>query len=113
MGSIPSSSSTPSTSTKNCWPGWTSRCRAAPLLAGTSFSNADCAVVPYILRLELLKLAGMWDGQAAIGDWWGRMRERPSVKAAILDRMTETDWAPFRNLAPDPWPKVETLLRAA
>ena len=78
-----------------------------------NLANADCAVVPYILRLELLKLAGMWDRQAAIGDWWGRMRERPSVKAAILDRMTETDWAPFRNLAPDPWPKVETLLRAA
>ena len=87
--------------------------QSGPYLAGTRFSNADCAVVPYILRLELLKLAGMWDGQAAIGDWWERMRERPSVKAAILDRMTETDWAPFRNLAPDPWPKVETLLRAA
>ena len=26
-----------------------------------SFSNADCAVIPYILRLELLKLGGMWD----------------------------------------------------
>ena len=57
--------------------------------------------------------AGMWDRYPAIGDWWGRMRERPSVKAAIFDRMTETDWAPFRNLAPDPWPKVEALLRAA
>ena len=30
-------------------------------LAGGSFSNADCAVIPYILRLELLKLGGMWE----------------------------------------------------
>lgn len=82
-------------------------------LAGESFSNADCAVVPYILRLELLKLAGMWDRHAAIGDWWTRMRERRSVRAAIFDRMTESDWAPFRNLAPDPWPQVEVLLQAA
>jgi len=82
-------------------------------LAGDSFSNADCAVVPYILRLELLKLAGMWDRYPAIGEWWARIRERPSVKAAIFDRMTESDWAPFRNLAPDPWPKVEALLQAA
>ena len=82
-------------------------------LAGGAFSNADCAVIPYILRLELLKLGGMWDRHPAIGDWWARMRERPSVKAALIDRMTDTDWAPFRNLAPDPWPKVQSLMKAA
>jgi len=84
-----------------------------PYLAGDSFSNADCAVIPYIVRLELLKLAGMWDRYPALEAWWTRMRGRPSVKAAIYDRMSETDWAPFRNLAPDPWPKVEALLKAA
>jgi len=82
-------------------------------LAGDSFSNADCAVIPYIVRLELLKLAGMWDRYPSIAQWWARMRERSSVKATIFERMTETDWAPFRNLAPDPWPKVEVLLKAA
>jgi glutathione S-transferase len=82
-------------------------------LAGNDFSNADCAVIPYILRLELLKLAGMWDRYPAIGDWWARMRERPSVKATVIDRMTDMDWAPFRNLAPDPWPKVQSLMKAA
>jgi len=41
------------------------------------------------------------------------VRARPSVKAAILDRMSEADWAPFKNLSPDPWPKVQTLLEAA
>jgi glutathione S-transferase len=87
--------------------------QSGPYLVGDSFSNADCSVIPYILRLELLKLRGMWDHYPVIDDWWSRMRERPSVKAAILDRMSETDWAPFRNLAPDPWPKVETLLQAA
>src|SRR6516162_766043 len=82
-------------------------------LAGDDFSNADCAVIPYILRLELLKLAGMWDRYPAIADWWARMRERPSVKTAVIDRMTDRDWAPFRNLAPDPWPKVQSLMKAA
>jgi glutathione S-transferase len=82
-------------------------------LAGDSFSNADCAVIPYIVRLELLKLAGMWDRYPSIAQWWARLRERCSVKATIFERMTETDWAPFRNLAPDPWPKVEALLKAA
>jgi glutathione S-transferase len=82
-------------------------------LAGERFSNADCAVIPYILRLELLKLSGMWDRYPAVGEWWARIRARPSVKAAIFDRMTEADVAPFKNLDPDPWPKVQELLRAA
>ena len=87
--------------------------KEGPYLAGDSFSNADCAVIPYILRLELLKLVGMWAPYPTIADWWLRMRERPSVKAAIFDRMTEADWAPFKNLAPDPWPKVQELMKAA
>jgi glutathione S-transferase len=87
--------------------------RAGPFLAGAAFSNADAAVVPYILRLELLKLSGLWAKYPAIAAWWERMRNRPSVKATIFDRMTDADWAPFKNLAPDPWPKVEALLKAA
>ena len=82
-------------------------------LAGDGFSNADCAVIPYILRLELLKLGDMWAQYPAISQWWARMSTRPSVKAAIFDRMEENDWAPFKSLAPDPWPKVQELLKAA
>jgi len=70
-------------------------------LAGEAFSNADAGVIPYILRLELLQLASMWDAYPAVADWWARMRVRPSVKAAILNRMSEADWAPFKALAPD------------
>jgi glutathione S-transferase len=94
--------------------GWMTESLArGPFLAGDSFSNADCAVIPYILRLELLKLNKLWEQQPAVADWWRRMRTRPSVKAAIFDRMGETEWAPFKNLSPDPWPKVESLLKAA
>jgi glutathione S-transferase len=87
--------------------------KSGPYLAGEGFSNADCAVIPYILRLELLKLSGMWERYPAVAEWWVRMRARPSVKAAIFDRMTEADAAPFKNLEPDPWPKVQQLLKAA
>ena len=68
--------------------------------------------MPSILRLELLKLAGMWAAYPAIADWWARVRERPSLKTAVFERMTEGDWAPFTNLSPDPWPKVQTVLKA-
>ena len=69
--------------------------KSGPYLAGESFSNAECAVIPYILRLELLKLSRMWDSYPSVAEWWARMRTRPSVKAAIFDRMTEADAAPF------------------
>ena len=84
-----------------------------PYLAGDRFSNADCAVIPYILRLELLKLGDMVEQYPAIAEWWAKMRVRPSVKSAIFDRMTDADWAPFKTLAPDPWPKIEQLLKAS
>jgi glutathione S-transferase len=86
---------------------------AGPYLAGNAFSIADVAVIPYILRLELLKLAGIWAGHPAVAEWWARMRERPSVRRTIFDRMKDSDWAPFRNLSPDPWPRVQALLKAA
>jgi glutathione S-transferase len=86
--------------------------KSGPYLAGDAFSIADCAVIPYILRLELLQLAGMWEQNPAIAQWWARVRERPSIKAAIFERMTEADWAPFKKLS-DPWPKVQRLLKAA
>lgn len=84
-----------------------------PYLAGDVFSNADCAVIPYILRLELLRLGAIWQQYPGVADWWERVRERPSVKAAIFDRMQDADWAPFKNLTLDPWPKVQQILKAA
>ena len=87
--------------------------RHAPYLAGEAFSIADAAVIPYILRLELLKLGEMWRQHPAVADWWERVRERPSVRTTIFDRMKDSDWGPFKNLTPDPWPKVQGLLKAA
>jgi glutathione S-transferase len=94
-----------------CW--MTDSLQNGPYLAGEAFSNADCAVIPYILRLELLKLHGLWDRYPTIASWWERMREWRSVKATTFDRMSETDWVPFKNLTPDPWPKVASLLKTA
>ena len=79
-------------------------------LAGDGFSLADAAVIPYILRLDLLRMAGIWEGKPRITAWYARMRERPSVKKELLERMTPEDHAPFRNLEPDPWPAVRKLL---
>ena len=79
-----------------------------PWLAGDAFSLADAAVIPYILRLELLRLHRLWDGLPRIDAWYERMRLRESVKKELLERMRPEDRAPFDQLE-DPWPKVEKL----
>lgn len=81
-------------------------------LAGDAYSLADIAVIPYILRLELLGLSGIWERRPGVAGWWERMRRRKSTEQAILQRMTDADAAPFKNLQPDPWPKVKELLAA-
>src|SRR5262249_60715860 len=87
--------------------------KSGKYLAGDSFSNAECAVIPYILRLELLKLDGLWAEYPAVADWAARMRARPPVKAATFDPITDKDWGPFTNPAPDPWAQVQERVRGA
>lgn len=78
-------------------------------LAGGEFSLADIAAVPYVLRLELLKMSRLWDGLPGVGAWYKRVLARPSVRKEILERMTPEDQAPFSKLE-DPWPKVAAML---
>ena len=82
-------------------------------LAGGHFSLADAAVIPYILRLDLLKLKKMWDRFPAVEKWYQRMRSHPSVKKELLDRMRPEDKAPFEKIDPDPWAKVEKITWAS
>jgi glutathione S-transferase len=84
-----------------------------PFLAGDALSLAEAGVIPYIFRLEALRLAKMWDKRPRVAAWWDRIRQRPSTRAAILDRMGDGDWAPFKNFEPDPWPMVRTMIEAA
>jgi glutathione S-transferase len=82
-------------------------------LAGDDFSLAEAGVIPYIFRLEVLRLAKMWDKRPRIAAWWDHIRQRPSTRIAIIDRMSEGDWSPFKNFEPDPWPAVQAMVDAA
>src|SRR3954464_4170800 len=82
-------------------------------LGGGHFSLADAAVIPYILRLDLLKLRKLWQRFPTVDAWYERMQARPSVKKELLDRMTSQDKAPFEKLETDPWSKVEKIAWAS
>jgi glutathione S-transferase len=87
--------------------------RAGAYLAGEAYSLADAAVIPYIARLELLGLDKMWADRPGVASWWQHVRNRPSTDQALWKRRTDADWAPFKNVQRDPWPKVSALLATA
>src|SRR5262249_28765550 len=60
--------------------------KTGPYLAGEAFSLADAAVIPYVLRLTLLGLSGLWDRYPGVGAWWQRVGTRPSVQQQIMKR---------------------------
>jgi glutathione S-transferase len=80
-------------------------------LAGDRYTLADVAVIPYVIRLDLIKLSRMWDKRPGVAAWYERMRALPSVENAVFKRMGDAEWAPFRKMQVDPWPKVQEILR--
>jgi hypothetical protein len=68
-------------------------------------------VIPYVRRLDLLGLSGMWQGAEGVQDWYERVRVRPAVQRAIVDCMTGDDRALFQNFETDPWPVVSKMLK--
>ncbi len=87
--------------------------RSGAYLAGDAYSLADVAVIPYVLRLELIGLDKIWATRPGVARWWDQMKKRPSTQETILARMTPADSAPFKTLQSDPWPKVKELTKAA
>jgi glutathione S-transferase len=84
-----------------------------PYIAGSEYSLADIAATPYIFRLDMLRLARMWDQRPGVAAWYERIRQRPSFKTAAEDWLTQADRDRYASFEPDPWPKVAELLRAA
>ena len=80
-------------------------------LAGPEFSLADIAVVPYLKRLDLLGLSGIWQDAEDVKSWYDRVRARPAVQRAIVDCLAGDDLALFQDLETDPWPVVSNILK--
>lgn len=69
----------------------------SPYLAGESFTLADAAFLPYVLRVDHLNLLGLLEGRAALDDWYRRVRTRPSFEAAVAAFLPEPTVAAFRR----------------
>ena len=62
-----------------------------PFLAGDSYSLADAALTPYVHRLWVLGCDGLWtEDRPRVGDWYERIKARPSFEEVFTKRVGET-----------------------
>jgi glutathione S-transferase len=85
--------------------------REQPFLAGEEYSLADIAVVPYLVRLDLLRLSRMWENLPSVQRWYDRVAARAAVRGSILNSMTGSDRALFEESDVDAWPEVLALMK--
>ena len=83
----------------------------SPWLAGSLYSLADAAATPYVTRLKNLGLLDVWENaRPGVLDWFARVSERPSFKAAITDYFTEKDASHLAGIGSDTPDKVRAML---
>lgn len=54
-----------------------------PWLMGEQISLADICVIPTFIRMHDIGYGNLWADAGGVGDWFDRVRERPSYKKAI------------------------------
>ena len=81
-------------------------------LAGESFSLADIACAPYVMRLEMLAMQSMWtDGRRPhMARWWSAMKARPCFRIEVEDRFPAAVTKLMRDRGETAWPRLGQML---
>jgi glutathione S-transferase len=87
---------------------------AGPWLVGDRFSMADIALTPYVNRLAMLGMDGMWRGRLPkLEKWFERIQARPSFKPALIDWIPDGLKSDLITNGRKSWPEVQRILGAA
>ncbi len=81
-------------------------------LAGDNFTFADIALTPYVNRLAMMAMSGMWENGRLpnVTDWWQRIRRRPSFKPELLDWVPDHLTQDLHNFGSRSWPDIAAML---
>lgn len=82
-------------------------------LAGDAYSLADIAYTPYMVRLEHLQLAWMWDRRPHIPDWFDRLRARPSFETAMTAWLNDKYLPLMAEKGAEAVPRIRSILASA
>ena len=83
-------------------------------LVGPRFSIADVALAPYVNRLAMLEMRGMWEGGRLprLEAWFARVAARPAFKAALIEWLPADLAADFRSNGARSWPEIARIIAA-
>jgi glutathione S-transferase len=83
-------------------------------LVGDAFTMADVAVAPYVNRLAILEMRGLWEGgrRPGVERWFSAVKARPSFRRAFGDWMPPELAAEMGANGAKSWPEVQALLAA-
>ncbi|GAC34218.1 glutathione S-transferase family protein [Paraglaciecola polaris] len=84
-------------------------------LAGETFSLADIGLTPYVNRLDMLNMSGMWENGRLphVADWFSRIKQRPDFKAAFLDWCPADLTEDLATFGVQTWPDVKRIIGMA
>ena len=84
-------------------------------LAGDEFSFADIAITPYVMRLDMLSMQGMWEGGRLprVAEWLAAIKARPAFEPAFWRWMPEDLTRDLRTNGARSWPEVADMLGIA
>lgn len=81
-------------------------------LAGDTFSLADIGLTPYVNRLDMLGMSGLWDQgrRPHVEDWFNRIKARPTFKPMFLDWCPEDLTNDLMTYGTQTFPRVLEIL---
>ena len=81
-------------------------------LVGNKFSIADIALAPYINRLAMMSMHGMWEGGRLpnVERWFKAIEARENFKPCFIDWVPEDLTNDLRENGIKSWPEVAMLL---
>ena len=69
-------------------------------LAGDGFSLADIGLAPYVNRLDMLSMSGMWSGRLlGVERWFSAIRARPRLRRYFSTGVLKNSLMTLKNLA--------------
>ena len=85
-----------------------------PWLAGERFSLAEVGVIPFVNRIDMLALSGMWtESRPNLTGWWERIKMRPTFQDAMFKYVPPALRKLMTDKGREAWPKVRAILRSA
>lgn len=81
-------------------------------LVGNKFSIADISLTPYVNRLAMMSMRGLWEGGRLpnVEKWFARIEGRPNFKRCFIDWVPDELTNDLRDNGAKSWPEVAKIL---